>query len=53
MNCSFRHTTLQEIELLGHIADLNIIEKYGQTDKRALTGHPDDNLTLVMRKNDG
>lgn len=46
----FRHTTLAEIQLLGQGVGLEIIEQYGNVDRRPLRGLLGDDLTLIMRK---
>lgn len=46
----FRHTSLAELHLLASLTGFEIIEQYGNFDRRPLRGVPGDNLTLVMRK---
>lgn len=48
----FRHTSLAELHLLARLTGFEIIEQYGDFERRPLQGFPEENLIIVMRKSD-
>lgn len=45
-----RHTTLSELKLLFRLTGFEIVELYGDVDRRPFTGNRDDDYTIIARR---